>query len=231
MGLVRTLAVTTHGRYIVDGAGTAGSPLLVGFHGYGEDAEIQFDRLNAIPGAERFLVVSIQGLHRFYSSRTREVVASWMTRQDRELAIADNVAFVNAVVDEVSTERRAADVAVFAGFSQGVAMAFRAACGSTRQDVAVIAVGGDVPPELDAPALGRIRSVFIGRGSGDEFYSADKHASDLARLRAARVVVESFAFDGPHAWTPEFSAAAGPFLDRVVQRPEAPLSRRADCDR
>ena len=38
---------------------------------------------------------SIQGLHRFYQRRTNEVIASWMTRQDRELAIADNLAYVD----------------------------------------------------------------------------------------------------------------------------------------
>ena len=64
----------------------------MGFHGYAEGADIQLERLQAIPGSGRWLLVSIQGLHRFYQSRTRDVVASWMTRQDRELAMADNLA-------------------------------------------------------------------------------------------------------------------------------------------
>ena len=50
-------------------------------------------------GADRWRLVSIQGLHRFYQRRADEVVASWMTRQDRELAIADNLAYVAAVID------------------------------------------------------------------------------------------------------------------------------------
>src|SRR6476646_9254105 len=102
--------------------------------------------MRAIPGAERWLLVAVQGLHRFYQRRTNEVVASWMTRQDRELAIADNLTYVADVVDEVAKEWPGATRLVFAGFSQGVAMAFRAACDSRRTVNGVMAVGGDVPP-------------------------------------------------------------------------------------
>ena len=54
--------------------------------------------MRAIPGAARWRLVAIQGLHRFYQRRDNQVVASWMTRQDRELAIADNLAYVAGVM-------------------------------------------------------------------------------------------------------------------------------------
>ena len=38
--------------------------MLVGFHGYAEDAEAQLERLRAIPESTRWLSVSIQALHR-----------------------------------------------------------------------------------------------------------------------------------------------------------------------
>jgi len=89
----RTIAVTTHGRYLVEKPAASGpAPLLVGFHGYGEGAEAQLERMRRIGGADRWRLVSIQGLHRFYQRRADQVVASWMTRQDRDLAIADNLA-------------------------------------------------------------------------------------------------------------------------------------------
>src|SRR2546430_1406546 len=68
-------------------AGRGPWPLLLGFHGYGEAAEAQLERLQSIPDAVRWLRVSVQALHRFYRGRTSDVVASWMTKQDRELAI------------------------------------------------------------------------------------------------------------------------------------------------
>ena len=42
----------------------------------------------------------MQALHPFYT-KTERIVASWMTRQDRELAIADNIRYVQAVIDAV----------------------------------------------------------------------------------------------------------------------------------
>ena len=82
------------------------------------------ERLAAIPGSATWTLVSIEGLHRFYRGRTEDVVASWMTREDREVAIADNLAYVAAALEEVPHDQ--ATRIVYAGFSQGVAMAFRA---------------------------------------------------------------------------------------------------------
>jgi len=211
----RTIPSATHGRYLVEPADTADpAPLLVGFHGYAEAAETQLERLRAIPGSQRWLIVSVQGLHRFYRRRSGDVVAGWMTRQDRELAIADNRAFIAAVVDEVAQQWRLAHPLVFAGFSQGVAMAFRAACSSPRRVSGVIALGGDVPPELEGAALGRTRTALLGRGQRDEWYSADLFAADAVRLREAGVEVGTVVLDGGHEWTPAFSAEAGAFLNR-----------------
>ena len=95
--------------------------------------------------------------------------------------------------------------------SQGTATAFRAACASTLP-CAVVALGGDVPPELDSRRLAWPRRVLIGRGTRDEWYSAEKHASDLDRLREAGTPVEPLTLDAGHEWTPEFSAAVGRFL-------------------
>jgi predicted esterase len=211
----RTIASSTHGRYLVEPADAGDpAPLLVGFHGYAEAAETQLERLRSIPGSQSWLLVSVQGLHRFYRRRSGDVVAGWMTRQDRELAIADNQAFIAAVVDEVARHWSVAHSLVFAGFSQGVAMAFRAACSSPRPVSGVIALGGDIPPEIDGAALARTPTALLGRGQHDEWYSADLFATDEKRLREAGVDVRAVVLDGGHEWTPAFSAQAGAFLKR-----------------
>ena len=128
----RTIETTTHGRYLVVPPASPGpAPVLVGFHGYAELAEAQLDRMSAIPGTDRWLLLSIQGLNRFYQRRTNDVIAGWMTRQHRELAIADNLAYVQSVVDLVHREWPTTPTLVYTGFSQGVAMAFRAAVAAT----------------------------------------------------------------------------------------------------
>ena len=211
----RTIPATTHGRYLVIPPAAAGpAPLLVGFHGYAEAAEAQLDRLRAIPGADTWTIASVQALHRFYRGRTDDVVAGWMTRQDRDLAIADNIAYVNAVVDALAREFPLNRALVFAGFSQGVSMSFRAAASSTRPVTGVVVCGGDVPPELDAASLGRVRAVLIGRGVRDEWYTSRQLASDVARLREAGVGLADLEFEGGHEWSAPFADAAAAFLSR-----------------
>ena len=209
----RTIPTTTHGRYIVVPPANPGpAPMLVGFHGYGEQAELHAGRLRAIPGSDRWLIVSIQGLNRFYERRTNEVVACWMTRQNRDLAIADNLAYVASVVEAVGREWPTTSTLVYAGFSQGVAMTFRAAVASPRQPSGVIAVGGDVPPEIELADLCRVRSALVCHGSSDEYYTAAIFAKDLGRLRDADVHVRPLEFAGGHEWSDEVVRAAAGFL-------------------
>jgi len=210
----RTIATGTHGRYIIEPPASAGpAPVLFGFHGYAEGAEAQLERMRAIPGAGRWRLVAVQGLHRFYQRRENQVIASWMTRQDRELAIADNLAYVEGVMRDVGKEWPGAPRVVLAGFSQGVAMVYRVAAAAPRPVDGVIAVGGDVPPELDAAALARVPSALVCRGERDEWYTTDKFDNDIGRLREAGVAVRPLAFDGGHEWADEVISAASLFLN------------------
>lgn len=208
----RNISTTIHGRYILDADAGPQSPLLVGFHGYAERAEHEFQRLGSVPGTERWLRAAVQGLHRFYRGRSGDVVASWMTSEDRDLAITDNCDYVSRVIDSIAAEWSATPQLVVSGFSQGVAMAYRAAVHSRRDVRGVLACGGDLPPELDRNLLARIPAVIISRGSRDEWYTEEKLVSDERRLQNAGVRVEVVRFEGGHEWPPEFSRAAGHFL-------------------
>ena len=209
----RAIRVQTHGRYLVEPPSASGpAPMLVGFHGYAESPEVQLDRLRAIPGAEHWLCVSIQGLHRFYQRRTVDIVSSWMTRQDRELAIADNVAFVSEVVDAARGEWPHTSTVIFAGFSQGVAMAYRAAAAAKPAVAGVISVGGDVPPELDAAMLSRVPAALLCRGKQDLLYEKSTYENDLRRLQEAGSDVRPIEFDGGHEWAADVLRVASQFL-------------------
>lgn len=208
-----TISVGTHGRYLVDlPTHGAADGVIVACHGYGENAAIQMERLQAMPADLSWLRVSVQGLHRFYRGRSSDIAASWMTSEDRELMIGDNVAYLQAVVDQVMSEHSTGSLLVFAGFSQGVGMAFRAACGSTRPVTAVVAIGGDVPPELTHERLERIPRVLYGRGKHDSGYPAHQFTADQSRLQHAGVMVTPHVLDEDHAWSPAFSAVVGDFL-------------------
>jgi predicted esterase len=200
----------THGRVLVRAARGTAAGVLVGFHGYGENAETQMERLEGIPGGSSWTLVSVQGLHRFYRGPQQEVVASWMTRQDREAAIADNIEYVDAALDSVpyDTSTRM----IYAGFSQGVAMAFRAAVRGRHPAAGIIAVGGDIPPELLQDAQAAFPPVLLARGTRDELLSADRFRADLDALAARQGRVRAHEYDGAHEWNASVAEAAAEFL-------------------
>ncbi len=209
MSEVRTLATATTGRYLVESAGPS---LLVGFHGYGQNAETLLEYLRSIPGAGAWTLASVQALHRFYNAKTQEVVGSWMTRLDRDQAIADNLAYVEKVVADLRAAGAGGGL-VFAGFSQGAAMAWRAAARIPCQGLLVL--GGDLPPDVaQAPGLA-LPPLLIGRGRQDAFYTAEQLEQDLGALATRGFRPEALTFEGGHEWGPAFCEGAGRFLERV----------------
>ena len=209
----RTVSTTTHGRYLVE-IPEHSRATLVGFHGYQENAAITLKVLREIANGRPIGLVSVQGLHRFYS-RTNDVIASWMTSQDRELAIADNVAYVATVMTAVAEEFGITRPLIYAGFSQGVAMAYRAAALAQRPCDGVIALAGDLPPD-DAPLAGSLPPVLLGRGMEDKWYTAEKAEKDLAVLRPAGAKVSEHVFEGGHVWSPAFISRAGEYMDELL---------------
>jgi predicted esterase len=215
--IVSTIETPTHGRYLVRLPDAPGPwPLLIGFHGYAEDAAIHLRELSRIPGSEKWLIVSVQALHRFYTKDSR-VVASWMTREDREHAIADNVEYARRVLDAVRAAHRTRGPVVWAGFSQGGAMAFRAA--AHHGGAGAIILGADVPPDVAHGSRAPIPRVLLGRGTEDAWYSPEQHAEDEATLRTLGVAVEACVFTGGHEWTDAFRQAAGRLLDELSSGP------------
>jgi predicted esterase len=209
----RTIRTNTHGFYLVD-IPEHSRATLVGFHGYKEHAAIQMEALRRIAGTRAIGLISIQGLHRFYS-RGSDVVASWMTKEDREHAIADNIEYVGSVLTTIASEFGMTRPMIYVGFSQGVAMAYRAAAFVQRPSDGVIALAGDLPPDV-APVAATLPNTLIGRGRDEEWYTADKAAKDLEVLGAAGVAVEEFVFDGGHAWTPAFFEKSAAFVDELL---------------
>ena len=211
-----TIDARTHGRYLVRPPRTRGScPLLVGFHGYAETAGDHMRALQTIPGHEEWLLVCVQALHPFYT-RQQRVVASWMTRDDRELAIADNIDYVGRVLERIRADYQTNDTLVFSGFSQGGAMAYRAAANYRADGLIVLAA--DVPPDVVESRAVPLPQVLLGRGTKDEWYSETREAADRAVLERLGVHVHACVFEGGHEWTDAFRHTAAGFLHRILER-------------
>jgi predicted esterase len=140
-----------------------------------------------------------------------------MTREDRELAIADNLVYVASALDVVPHDE--ATRIIYAGFSQGVAMAFRAGVRGHRRAAAVIAAGGDVPRELLEDASLEFPPVLLARGERDDWYTAAKFDADVSALTARRISVQPVTYAGAHEWNASVAALVGEFVASMTRLP------------
>ena len=204
-----------HGRVLVEGPAEP-TAVLVGFHGYGQRAEDALAFLRPLAAGRPWALAAPQALHPFYRRNDREVVACWMTRLDRELALADNVVYVARAVGELRERLPSARRMAIVGFSQGVAMAYRAAARCGHAVDALVALAGDVPPELRERPWGARPAVLLGRGSREEWYREEQLEADLLTLGALGLEAEACRFEGGHEWGRDFVERARDFLaDRL----------------
>jgi predicted esterase len=219
---------TVHGRILVrESAAPAG--VIAILHGYAQSAEDALNDIEGTPGLERWTIVAIQALHPFYARGGRDaggdkVVAGWMTRQDRDLAVADNVAYVDRAIEAVNPLKTQDPSlkTVFVGFSQGASMAYRAAMLGRHEPAGIVALAGDIPPEVRAAQRRMWPRVLIGVGDGELWYTAPKLESDVNFLMSAGTVAQVVRFAGKHEWTQEFRNALGSFLEMIA--PSTPVS-------
>jgi len=212
---VETIVVEarTHGRYLVRPPAGEARGILIGFHGYMEWAARHLEELERIPGLDDWALVAVDALHAFYarSSGSGTVVRGWMTRDLREESIRDNVEYARSILEAVRSRFGWRLPVATLGFSQGASMAWRAALLAGHEIAAVVALAGDVPPELGAlPASSPFpRHALLARGEADDWYDAAKLAADRALLAPRATEIEELVFAGGHEWT-------NPFRERVA---------------
>jgi dienelactone hydrolase len=138
-----------------------------------------------------------------------------MTRQDRDDMIADNIEYASRAIETAAP----VDLPLITtGFSQGVAMAFRAAVRGRRAAAGVAAVGGDVPPELLADAAAVFPPLLLARGERDDWYTTAKMDTDVAALAARSSRPVTLVYPGAHEWTADVARAISRFVDAIASR-------------
>ena len=208
----RRVVVPRSARYFTVGDARTARERWVVLHGYGQLAE-RF-AAHFAPLAEGRVVVAPEALSRFYLTDDRgrhgpdsRVGATWMTREDRLVEIADYVRFLDAVCEDAFADVDGGAVPLHVlGFSQGAATACRwLEHGATSADRLVL-WGGAVPPDVDlvgeSSALRRTRLTLVV-GAQDQYATPRVVAEQEERLRRHAVGFGSVSFDGRHALDPE----------------------------
>jgi len=223
------LSVTRTARYYtVGGEGSDASEtheLWIACHGYGQLAARFLEPFVPLATPWR-RIVAPEGLSRFYLERSRVGVntdagvgATWMTREDREHEIVDQIAYLDALLDQLLPATPASRVRLrVLGFSQGVATVSRwLARGRRVRPDQVILWAGSFPSDVDVSQLaGRLAgaAVIFAVGTRDELASWASADVQVDRFSAAGIDARLVTFDGGHRMdTATLTALAGEVSD------------------
>jgi len=195
------ITVPRTARYHTLGDARTAKAIWIVLHGYGHLARYF---LRSFEGLEQDLLIAApEGLSRYYTDpeHTR-VGATWMTREDREHEIRDQVTYLDRLAQELRSQSPPGIPLHVLGFSQGVATACRWLCSGTSSAERLVLWGGNMPPELDEATLGgkfRTMHPHLVHGEKDTLVPMETLAASEARLRAAKVPHTTHRFDGAHA--------------------------------
>ncbi len=205
------LSVPRTARYEQLGEPSAATrQLWLAAHGYGQLVEYfsrHFRLLHAADPAGT-VIVAPEALSRFYLTGTSgRVGASWMTSADRLTEIADQAAYLDALLAHLLAACPPDVRVTVLGFSQGTATVSRwlAARADGWRPHQLILWAGNFPADIENAATQRLLHdlpVVLVSGEQDEYVSPEKLAAqaESLRLHGARVTTESFA--GKHTLHP-----------------------------
>jgi len=204
----RHVPVARSARYYVLGeAGPQVDDVWFVCHGYGQLA-VEFIREFECIAAPNRLVVAPEALSRYYistgpgfHSTDAKVGATWMTREDRDVEIADYVAYLDTLSGEILNGLQERVRVTVLGFSQGGATTTRWLMrGPTRAD-RLILWGSLLASDADlseASSLFREVDLSIVYGTRDQFANAELIADYEKVLRNHSIRYALTSFEGGH---------------------------------
>jgi len=167
-------------------------------HGYGQLAASFLQNFDGLESENR-QIIAPEGLSRFYwNGFSGPVVASWMTREDRDAEIQDQYYFLDKVVRLVNPENKAINLL---GFSQGVAAAIRWASRSGRSFNKVVLWAGEPAADVDYSKENhpfRTAKVYFVAGTSDQFIPEELLHKTIDKFQETGIPIELLRFDGKH---------------------------------
>jgi len=172
-------------------------------HGYAQLANYFIKNFEIINNGKN-LVIAPEGLHRFYwKDFTGKVVASWMTKEDRNEDINDYINYLDAVYKEVlSSFNPVKKVKInVLGFSQGAATVCRWIENKKHAINNLILWAGAFPNdmnlEMNKEFFNRI-NILLVIGDNDEFINEQEVRTQENLLRKNGIKFQSLSFNGKH---------------------------------
>lgn len=165
-------------------------------HGWAQLASEYLKNFSSLDNSKRFIIAP-EALNRFYLKIGKpDVVATWMTREDREHEIADYVAYLNTLYDSLALNNYKAKI-IALGFSQGVATVSRWIYQNPRKVDTLIFYAGEPGNELQNPqsiaSFDKTRNYFV-YGNEDQFINE----LNIQKYKDMLFNFEFISFEGKH---------------------------------
>jgi predicted esterase len=150
--------------------------IIMAFHGYGELVRYFIRKFDFLDEAKHY-VIAPQGLSKFYMNKHTRVGASWMTKENRELDLKNQLHYIQTVFE---TETKGVNwnnkKLIIFGFSQGAATVSRWAATHKIPFDKLIVCGGQLGYELTAADFDFVKTdaqTIALLGDNDQFYNGD----------------------------------------------------------
>lgn len=181
-------------RYYTLGNIEKANTLLIALHGFGQLSKYFIKKFEFLP--DNYLILAPEGMHRFYlQGNSGRVGASWMTKEARELDIAENTNALHSLLKTIKAEKQFSKI-ILLGFSQGGATAARWYFSAAEQFDHLILWASVFPPDLEKPKLEMNSKNYFVLGNQDEYYSEAQQFSEIEAFK--EIGFNTIHFDGKH---------------------------------
>lgn len=177
------------------------SEIWLVLHGYGQLAEYFIRKFQVFDSPSR-LFIAPEGTNYTYQEGFRgRVGANWMTRHERESAIANNHRYLDRLMEELLAGYQVKPIVNVLGFSQGAATATRWASnwsGEVRR--LVLWAGGfaeDLKLESSEAKFSTTEFIMV-LGSQDELIQAESIEKQDELIKNLGIPVKKYFFEGGH---------------------------------
>jgi len=179
-------------------------------HGYGQLVEYFSRHFKSVQAAdpEGTVIVAPEALSRFYlSGNSGRVGASWMTTADRQAEIADQAAYLDALLAHLLAACPPDVRVTVLGFSQGTATVSRWLAGRPDgwRPHRLLLWAGDFPADIEATAARQLLHglpVVLVSGEQDGYVGPDKLRAQAKALGLHGAQLTTHSFEGSHTLHP-----------------------------
>ena len=174
-------------------------------HGYGQLAKYFIKWFEPILN-ENTLIIAPEGLSRFYwNGFSGNVVASWMTKEERNSDIDDYVKYLDKVANEVLQKVKKVNINIL-GFSQGASTASRWATLGKTTPTNLILWAGSFPTDIDylknIETFNKFPLHFL-IGDSDELFSEEVIRQYLGEIKKKEIQFNLSRYNGGHKVLPK----------------------------